>query len=146
MRHPHIFLLLSSIFLLGTGACLPHGHSSSPAIVKPSGEEVLPVKRVVMFQNGVAYIERRGKFEGDELRLRVRPTQIQDILKSISSGIARGKVTFSDEDEKIVMRPEGLLDLKVTATQEENRNRFNIRISWQSEDDSEKKKKSLSVK
>ena len=71
---------------------------------------------------------------------------IEDILKSITSGIARGKITFSDEDEKIVMRPEGLLDLKVTATQEGNRNRFNIHISWQLEDNSEKKKKSLSVK
>ena len=71
---------------------------------------------------------------------------IQDILKSITNGIARGKITFSDEDEKIIMRPEGLLDLKVTATQEENRNRFNIRISWQVEDDGDKKKKSLSVK
>jgi amphi-Trp domain-containing protein len=71
---------------------------------------------------------------------------IQDILKSITNGIARGKITFSDEDEKIVMRPRGLLDLKVTATQEENRNRFNIRISWQVEDDGDKKKKSLSVK
>jgi amphi-Trp domain-containing protein len=71
---------------------------------------------------------------------------IQDILKAITSGIAKGKITFSDEDEKIVMRPEGLLDLKVTATQEENRNRFNIRISWQVDDSSEKKKKSLSVK
>ena len=71
---------------------------------------------------------------------------IQDILKAISSGIAKGKITFSDEDEKIVMRPEGLLELKVTAAQEDNRNRFNIRVSWQVEDDSEKKKKSLSVK
>ena len=71
---------------------------------------------------------------------------IQDILKSIASGLVRGKITFSDEDEKIVMRPEGLLDLKVTATQEENRNRFNIRISWQVDDSREKKKKSLSVK
>ena len=71
---------------------------------------------------------------------------IEDILKAISSGIAKGKITFSDEDEKIVMRPEGLLDLKVTATQEDNRNRFNIRISWQVDDSSEKKKKSLSVK
>ena len=71
---------------------------------------------------------------------------IEDILKSITSGIAKGKITFSDEDEKIVMRPEGLLDLKVTATQEDNRNRFNIRISWQLEDNSDKKKKSLSVK
>ncbi|NOR41315.1 MAG: amphi-Trp domain-containing protein [Gammaproteobacteria bacterium] len=71
---------------------------------------------------------------------------IQDILKSIAKGIAKGKITFSDEDEKIIMKPEGLLDLKVTATQEENRNRFNIRISWQVEDDGDKKKKSLSVK
>jgi amphi-Trp domain-containing protein len=71
---------------------------------------------------------------------------IQDILKAITSGIAKGKITFSDEDEKIVMRPEGLLDLKVTATQEDNRNRFNIRVSWQVDDSREKKKKSLSVK
>jgi len=71
---------------------------------------------------------------------------IQDILKSITSGLAKGKITFSDEDEKIVMRPEGLLDLKVTASQEENRNRFSIRVSWQTDDSSEKKKKSLSVK
>ena len=71
---------------------------------------------------------------------------IQDILKSITSGIAKGKITFSDEDEKIVMRPEGLLDIKITASQEENRNRFNIRISWQVDDSREKKKKSLSVK
>ena len=71
---------------------------------------------------------------------------IQDILKSITSGIAKGKITFSDEDEKIVMRPEGLLDLKVTASQEDNRNRFNIRISWQVEEKTVKKKKRLSVK
>jgi len=71
---------------------------------------------------------------------------IQDILKSITSGISKGKITFSDEDEKIVMRPEGLLDLKITASQEENRNRFNIRISWQVDDSREKRKKSLSVK
>jgi len=71
---------------------------------------------------------------------------IQGILQAITSGIAKGKISFSDEDEKIVMRPEGLLELKVTATQEENRNRFNIRISWQVEDDGEKKGKSLSVK
>jgi amphi-Trp domain-containing protein len=71
---------------------------------------------------------------------------IQDILKAITSGIAKGKITFSDEDEKIVMRPEGLLDLKVTASQEENRNRFNIRISWQVEEKTVNRKKQLSVK
>jgi amphi-Trp domain-containing protein len=71
---------------------------------------------------------------------------IQDILKSITSGIAKGKLSFSDEDDKIVMRPEGLLDLKVTASQEENRNRFNIRVSWQTNEATVSKKKRLSVK
>ena len=71
---------------------------------------------------------------------------IQEILNSITSGIAKGKLTFSDEDEKIVMRPEGLLDLKVTVSQEENRNRFNIRVSWQTGEETENKKKRLSVK
>ena len=45
-----------------------------------------------------------------------------------------------------ILASEGLLDLKVTASQEENRNRFSIRVSWQTDDSSEKKKKSLSVK
>jgi amphi-Trp domain-containing protein len=71
---------------------------------------------------------------------------IQAVLKAITSGIAKGKVTFSDEDEKIVLKPEGMLDLKVTATQEDDRNRFSIRVSWQVDDGRVKKKKSLSVK
>ena len=71
---------------------------------------------------------------------------IQEILNAITSGIAKGKLTFSDEDEKIVLRPEGLLDLKVTVSQEDNRNRFNIRVSWQSGDETVSKKKRLSVK
>ncbi|MGD2116804.1 MAG: amphi-Trp domain-containing protein [Chromatiales bacterium] len=69
---------------------------------------------------------------------------IQDILKSITKGIAKGKLNFSDEDGEIVMSPEGLLNLKVTATQDESLNRVNIRISWQSED-KVKQKKPLAV-
>ena len=61
------------------------------------------------------------------------------------SAIAKGKVVFSDEDDRIVMEPEGLLQLKVTASQEDNRQRINVRISWQVEEDSNKKKRVLSV-
>jgi hypothetical protein len=39
-----------------------------------------------------------------------------------------------------------MLDLKVTATQEDDRNRFNIRVSWQVDDGRVNRKKSLSVK
>lgn len=87
---------------------------------------------------------REGKlnFRHDSLQ---DSQSIQGILKSISNGLAKGKITFTDEDDSIVMKPDGLLDLKVTATQESNKNRINIRISWQTDDDNEKKKKKLSV-
>jgi len=69
---------------------------------------------------------------------------IQEILKSISKGIAKGKLSFSDEDGEIVMEPEGLLNLKVTATQDELQHRLNIRITWQVEE-TVKQKLPLSV-
>jgi amphi-Trp domain-containing protein len=65
---------------------------------------------------------------------------IQEILKSISKGIANGKLSFSDEDGEIHMEPEGLLNLKVTATQDESTHRLNIRITWQAEEKVKKKK------
>ncbi len=86
--------------------------------------------------------ERKSTFRHDSLQ---DSQSIQDILKSISNGLAKGKLTFTDEDDSIVMKPDGLLDLKVTATQESNKNRINIRISWQKDDDDKKKKKKLSV-
>ncbi|MDH3900076.1 MAG: amphi-Trp domain-containing protein [Gammaproteobacteria bacterium] len=88
---------------------------------------------------------RRRKRSFRHQSLQDRKT-IQDMLKSIATGIARGKVVFSDDDEKIVLKPEGLLDLRVTATQDGNRNQFSIKVGWQVEDVGEKKKKSLSVK
>ena len=69
---------------------------------------------------------------------------IRGILKSVTDGIAKGKVVFSDEDDEIVMQPEGLLHLKLKASQEENRRQINIRISWQVED-KPLSKKSISV-
>jgi amphi-Trp domain-containing protein len=65
---------------------------------------------------------------------------IQDILKSLSKGIAKGKLSFSDEDGEIVMEPEGLLNLKITATQDEGRHRVNIRVTWQAEEEVKRKK------
>ena len=44
----------------------------------------LPVSRVALYQNGVGYFERRGRVEGDELTLRIRPDQINDLLKSLT--------------------------------------------------------------
>ncbi len=70
---------------------------------------------------------------------------IRGILKSITNGLAEGTLKFSDDDDQIVMHPQGLLNLKLTATQEDDRQRVNIRLTWQVEEQQPKKKKVLSV-
>ena len=70
---------------------------------------------------------------------------ISDILQSITKAIEKGKLVFSDEDDRIVMEPEGLLQLKVTASQEDSRQRINVRISWQVEETGNRKKRVLSI-
>lgn len=70
---------------------------------------------------------------------------ISDILQSITKAIEKGKLVFSDEDDRIVMEPEGLLQLKVTASQEDSRQRVNVRISWQVEATDNRKKRVLSI-
>ena len=70
---------------------------------------------------------------------------IREILEAVTRGIASGKVSFSDADDKIVMKPEGLLHLKLTASREDGRQRINIRISWEVENTRVKKKSRLKV-
>ncbi|WP_078121316.1 amphi-Trp domain-containing protein [Thiosocius teredinicola] len=65
---------------------------------------------------------------------------IQDILKAITKGLGKGKLTFSDEDGEIVLQPRDLLNLKVTASQDDSRNRITVRITWQDEDEVKSKK------
>lgn len=65
---------------------------------------------------------------------------IQDILKAVTKGIGKGRLAFSDEDGEIVLEPEDLLNLKVTASQDDSRNRVTLRISWQAEEKTKPKK------
>ena len=58
---------------------------------------------------------------------------IKKILKAVTAGIGKGKLTFSDEDGVLEMEPEGLLNLKLKAERDETRNRVTIRITWQTE-------------
>lgn len=70
---------------------------------------------------------------------------IRGILKALLDGIDKGRISFTDEDDEILMEPKGLLHLKLRATQDEYRHRISIRVSWQIEDGAEKAKKTLSV-
>lgn len=70
---------------------------------------------------------------------------IKEILKELTNGLARGKLNFSDADDSIELEPRGLMNLKITAAQEDNMNRVNIRIAWQSEEKT-RSNKALKVK
>jgi len=70
---------------------------------------------------------------------------IEGILKSIVNGVSKKKMTFSDEEGEILLEPEGLLHLKLKASQDENRHRFSLQISWQVEAENEDTRKKLSV-
>jgi len=70
---------------------------------------------------------------------------IRSILKALLEGIDKGKLKFSDADDEIVMQPQGLMNVRITASQEDNRNRVNLRITWQSEAVEDRRRKSLTV-
>ena len=86
---------------------------------------------------------RKNSFRHDSLQDR---DSVQAILKALTDGISKGKVTFSDDDDSISMKPSGLLNLKLSASQEDDRSRINLRITWQEPGKKSPKKKPLSVK
>ncbi|HEX8638396.1 MAG TPA: hypothetical protein VF692_10060, partial [Pyrinomonadaceae bacterium] len=49
-----------------------------------SNSSQLPIRRVVLYSNGVAYIERRGMVSGNaEINLSFKQSQVDDVLKSM---------------------------------------------------------------
>jgi hypothetical protein len=49
-----------------------------------SNAQTLPIRRVILYSNGVAYIERRGAVTGHaEIDLSFKQSQVDDVLKSM---------------------------------------------------------------
>jgi hypothetical protein len=46
--------------------------------------DALPIQRVVVYRNGVAYFERAGKVEGDEVRFKMKQTEVGDFLATLA--------------------------------------------------------------
>jgi hypothetical protein len=61
------------------------------AVLEPS---MLPIRRVILYSNGVAYFERRGTVTGNaEINLSFKQSQIDDVLKSmVVLDLGRGKI------------------------------------------------------
>ena len=80
MKHSSARRWLAPVALTGLLALCA---ACSGADAVESGHE-LGISKVVLYQNGVGYFERSGEVRGRQLSLRVRPDQINDVLKSLS--------------------------------------------------------------
>src|SRR6266480_8112535 len=57
--------------------------ASQTAATRPN-TQTLPIRRVILYSNGVAYIERRGMVSGHaEINLSFKQSQVDDVLKSM---------------------------------------------------------------
>ena len=63
----------------------------------------------------------------------------QEILKAITKGLAKGVLSFSDDEGEIRLALKGLINLKITARKEDDYHRLDIRLSWQANDGKAKK-------
>ena len=66
---------------------------------------------------------------------------IRAILKGITRGLDKGKVVLSDDQGDVVLKPKGLLNLRVTASQDGEKNSLTLRINWQTDRKLPKNKK-----
>ncbi len=84
-----LFLALVVLCAVSVPAQIRSGKKSvvaKPAafIAENANSAQLPIRRVILYSNGVAYIERRGIVSGDaEINLSFKQSQVDDVLKSM---------------------------------------------------------------
>lgn len=69
-----------SLSILALAALAGCAHRSPYATT----DDTLALDRVVLYRSGIGYFERSGSFDGDELTLKVRKDQVNDLLKSLT--------------------------------------------------------------
>jgi len=71
--------------------------------------EALPIKRVVLYRNGVGYFERTGSFDGNQLMFQVRQPDVGDFLSSLTAITREGgrvrSVSFEVPEPEEVLPP-----------------------------------------
>jgi hypothetical protein len=84
----HITLLLVVVSLLSVNSFsqtrrVTRALAPQSAAARPN-TQTLPIRRVILYSNGVAYIERRGMVSGHaEINLSFKQSQVDDVLKSM---------------------------------------------------------------
>ncbi len=76
-------------------------------------------------------MKRNNRFSHESLQ---NEKTIKVLMEALSNGLAKGKVVLEDENDSMILEPKGLLKLKISANQDEDRSRITVRISWKGEE------------
>lgn len=55
---------------------------------------------------------------------------VERLLKALIDGISDGSVVLEDEDGSMELSAKGLAHLKISATQDEDKHRLDLRFTW----------------
>src|SRR6267142_3466852 len=85
MKRTLLFVLICLLSVNSVAQTRRPAHAQVPAtVVTRSNTQTLPIRRVILYSNGVAYIERRGTVNGHaEVSLSFKQSQVDDVLKSM---------------------------------------------------------------
>ena len=65
---------------------------------------------------------------------------VQTLLSALVDGVAKGKIVLEDEDGTMLMKPKGLANLKISASQDDKKNRLYVRLTWYESSDTVREK------
>ncbi len=93
-----LFLLMTVSACALSAAAQPANRKTVPLrsteMLPTASTNVLPIRRVILYSNGVAYFERRGTITGNaEINLSFKQSQVDDVLKSmVVLDLGQGKI------------------------------------------------------
>lgn len=80
--------------------------------------------------------EKDRDFRHESLQDRI---SIEQYLEALNNGFSSGQLRFSNEDGEIVLKPRGLVNFEVRASQRHDRVRLTLKFSWKDGDDKDRK-------
>jgi len=70
---------------------------------------------------------------------------IKELLQAITEGIGKGQLSFSDDNDEILLLPKGLLHFKLRASKEGGTNNVRFSLQWRDDTDTAPPRKMLKV-
>ena len=65
---------------------------------------------------------------------------IRTLLAALAKGIGKNELRLGDDEDELVLHPQGLMTLRIKAEHEDGRSQVNLRVTWREADESKPSK------